>query len=414
MSRKLHHNAQLSLPSVGPSDALRAEISSPSISNSVSHQNSKIVAVSAKLSWKIEQFERLTRLVKNNKSLVSDRFFSAAVPNVVWELHMYPNGKREEDIGNVSFFLRQIGLENTSESLLADFQIYVVDAGAATSMSICRDAKEFTNQQGRGKFQVQRDRLMHYVHPDGKLHLCCDVEYLPWKCSTTKQEQRIWEVSTDRATSVRDMMVEIYNTSLQSDFEIHVNGQVFRTHRCFLSYASEVFESMFKNGMRESTEGHIKLTDTTPSAVRAMLEYIYTGIIERTLFEKNARDILIIAEKYNIVALKEECESYLSEQLTTKSFTNTVMFADMYSCENLMDECRRFLLSNYDQLTNSRDWTDLKRRQPAIVNEILEKSLQDKITCGTFRATSNYDSGALEENGQPEPKRPRRTIRGSN
>ncbi|KAI6224357.1 hypothetical protein M3Y99_01402600 [Aphelenchoides fujianensis] len=200
------------------------------------------------------------------------------------------------------------------------------------------------------------------------------------------------------------MMVELYNESIHSDFEIQVNGQVFRTHRCILAHASEVFDSMFKNGMREATEGHIRLTDTTPSAVRAMLEFIYTGVIERTLFEKNTRDILIIAEKYNIASLKEECERYVGELLNLKNFVQTTMFADMYSSELLLDvsgrvdgqasdscglqECRRFLVAHYDAITPSREWSEFKRRQPGVVNELLEKSLGDKLTCGTMRGES--------------------------
>lgn len=106
---------------------------------------------------------------------------------------------------------------------MADFQIYVTDATGAT-MSICRDAKEFTNQQGRGKFQVGRDRLTHLIQPDGTLHLCCDVEYLPLK-SSTKQEQKIWEPTPERVMAVRDAVASLYTDQIHTDVEIQV--------RCF-------------------------------------------------------------------------------------------------------------------------------------------------------------------------------------
>lgn len=68
-----------------------------------------------------------------------------------------------------------------------------------------------------------------------------------------------------------------------------------------------------------------------------MLEFIYRGTIERTLFEKNVREILIIAEKYIITPLKEECERYISESMSTKNFSQLVQFADTYSCEIIME-----------------------------------------------------------------------------
>lgn len=36
---------------------------------------------------------------------------------------------------------------------MTEFQIFTVDQGN-TRISVCRDTKDFSNQQGRGKFQV--------------------------------------------------------------------------------------------------------------------------------------------------------------------------------------------------------------------------------------------------------------------
>lgn len=93
------------------------------------------------------------------------------------------------------------------------------------NMSICRDAKEFTNQQGRGKFQVARDRLTHLIQADGTLHLCCDVEYLPLK-SSTKQEQKIWDLTSERAMSIRDAIDSLYTDKIHTDTEIIVSFKI--------------------------------------------------------------------------------------------------------------------------------------------------------------------------------------------
>lgn len=76
----------------------------------VSKQATRVTALSTKLEWKIEQFEKLMKLVKNGSNLISRMFSVPEAPTVCWELHVYPNGKREEDSNNVSFFLRQVGL----------------------------------------------------------------------------------------------------------------------------------------------------------------------------------------------------------------------------------------------------------------------------------------------------------------
>ena len=44
----------------------------------------------------------------------------------MWELHIYPNGKRLEDSGNVSFFLRRTGQHHQEEAIRSDFKIEVL------------------------------------------------------------------------------------------------------------------------------------------------------------------------------------------------------------------------------------------------------------------------------------------------
>lgn len=135
----------------------------------VSKQATKVTALSTKLEWKIDQFEKLMKLFKNGQNLISRQFGVPQAPTVCWELHVYPNGKRDEDTNNVSFFLRQVGLQvglvtrkmsyiqlflqRGEEPIMTEFQIYALDANG-TRVSVCRDTKDFTNQQGRGKFQV--------------------------------------------------------------------------------------------------------------------------------------------------------------------------------------------------------------------------------------------------------------------
>jgi len=142
----------------------------------ISRQATKVMAVSSKLEWRIHQFEKLMKLFKNSQSLVSEQFSSHQAPSIVWELHVYPNGKREEDINNVSFFLRQVGMQEM-EPLTTDFQIYTL-SGQNSRVSICRDVKDFVHQQGRGKFQISRDKMTSATHADGSILLLCELEFL--------------------------------------------------------------------------------------------------------------------------------------------------------------------------------------------------------------------------------------------
>ena len=92
----------------------------------------------------------------------------------------------------MSFFLRQVGLQVFSsvyflkflqrgeDPIMTEFQIYALDSNGAR-ISVCRDTKDFTNQQGRGKFQVSRDKMTGALRPDGSLLLICEVRSFSYR-----------------------------------------------------------------------------------------------------------------------------------------------------------------------------------------------------------------------------------------
>ncbi|CAD5230338.1 unnamed protein product [Bursaphelenchus xylophilus] len=411
MSRR-RMSANESLESAHPSDSFNVSYSSSSsnMMETISSQNSRVTAVTSKLQWKIDQFERLTRLYRNNKSMVSETFSSPLASNVVWELHIYPNGKREEDVGFVSFFLRQVGLAD-GEALTADFQIYVVDHTDRPS-NVCRDCKDFTHQQGRGKFQVERDRLLQCLKLDGSLYVCCEVEYLPMGICKSDEERPPWEFTDKTSARLKETLRRMYDESILTDLEIQVGSKSFQAHKAVLAQASSVFRSMFSINMKESTEGILTIPDSTPAAIATMLDYLYCGVVDQGAFEKHTVDILVLSQKYDVPGLKEEAEKILSTRITAKNFTEYLDLADVHECSRLIAECRHFLITNYEEIVASSDWMALKKTNPELINKVLEKVVEDRIVypsraLNSFRSL-DYSDSTRDHLGPPLPKRPRR------
>ncbi|VDK56851.1 unnamed protein product [Anisakis simplex] len=307
----------------------------------VSKQATKVTAISTRLEWKIDQFEKLMKLFKNGHNLISKQFGCPQAPTVTWELHVYPNGKREEDAGNVSFFLRQVGLQRGEEPIMTEFQIYALDANTLR-VSVCRDTKDFTNQQGRGKFQVSREKMMAALKPDGALLLICEVEYFPPGSKISVEQAVEPEQSDDyeekSELSIRDALKEMLDSELFADCCIKVGNKTLRAHRCILGQHSEVFRSMFaQESMLEAQKGVIDIQDCRFEPVRAMIDYIYTGSTE--LVEGYAEDVLAIADKYAILPLKEQCERYLATTINSKNVASTAVFADTFSASILRQVC---------------------------------------------------------------------------
>uniref|UniRef100_A0A915CVW6 MATH domain-containing protein n=1 Tax=Ditylenchus dipsaci TaxID=166011 RepID=A0A915CVW6_9BILA len=120
-----------------------------SLTGTVSKQATKVKIVSCKLEWRIDQFKKLMKFCKNGENVVSEQFLSVCVPILVWELHVYPSGKREKDKGSVSFFLRQVASQELPCPITADFKYIALD-DRGLRVSICHDIKDFSDLQGRG------------------------------------------------------------------------------------------------------------------------------------------------------------------------------------------------------------------------------------------------------------------------
>nr|CAD2144226.1 unnamed protein product [Meloidogyne enterolobii] len=365
----------------------------------VSKQTTRVAAVSSRLEWRIDHFEKLMKLMKNGQNLISKQFACSTCPSVIWELHVYPNGKREEDVNNVSFFLRQVGLQRGEDPVMTEFQIYALDASDCR-ISVCRDTKDFSNQQGRGKFQVQRDKMLTALRPDGSLLLFCEVEFLPpgIKLNVEKEDDEIVEeTNMDSSVWVQESLREMWQQETFTDCIIQVGSARMNAHRCILAQHSVVFRSMFaQKSMLEAQNGQISITDSRPEYVRAMLQFIYTGSVDKSALENFAEGILAIADKYAVMPLKEQCERYMTSIICAKNIANLCLIADTYFGSYLKKACIKYISSNHKTFLRSPEWKELKAVRGQLANELLEAVLDQNGSEG-IDLSSSFETGGTTE-----------------
>lgn len=116
-------------------------------------------------------------------------------------------------------------LQRGEDPIMTEFQIYTLDANNCR-ISVCRDTKDFTNQQGRGKFQVSREKMLASLRPDGSLMLICEVEYLPPGTKISVEQEDDCDSCDEMANkiefSLRESMRDMFVNELFSDCTIQV------------------------------------------------------------------------------------------------------------------------------------------------------------------------------------------------
>jgi hypothetical protein len=97
--------------------------------------------------------------------------------------------------------------------------------------------------------------------------------------------------------------------------------QEFNVHKYVLMVNSDVFQAMFSDkNTQEAREGRIQITDSTVTAVRHMLIYMYTGKVAKKDYanEADAGPLLHIAIKYQIKPLVQLIERELVNRFASK------------------------------------------------------------------------------------------------
>ncbi|KAG3012877.1 hypothetical protein PC121_g16287 [Phytophthora cactorum] len=83
----------------------------------------------------------------------------------------------------------------------------------------------------------------------------------------------------------------------------------FHAHRFILAASSPPFRAMLTGNMRESSRRDVDLHDIEPHIVEKMLLFMYTGDVVLDL--ESVLGLLIAAEMYELVALREMCKGFV-------------------------------------------------------------------------------------------------------
>uniref|UniRef100_A0A1B0A4J1 Kelch-like protein diablo n=1 Tax=Glossina pallidipes TaxID=7398 RepID=A0A1B0A4J1_GLOPL len=132
------------------------------------------------------------------------------------------------------------------------------------------------------------------------------------------------------------------------DFSLDVGGEVIHVHKLALAVASDYFAAMFEADMKERKEGIVKLQDVDVVAVKAVIDYIYSGII--TLTAENVEAVLSVSDIFQIVWVKEECIQFFKNNLNRSNCFQVRKFADMHSCKGLQDVSNKYIFDHFDDL----------------------------------------------------------------
>ncbi|XP_013397337.1 kelch-like protein 12 [Lingula anatina] len=152
-----------------------------------------------------------------------------------------------------------------------------------------------------------------------------------------------------------------------SDLTLHVEGRRLFVHKAILASVSPVWKRMFTSEFREKHSREISLPDKKFNHIVVLLQWIYRSMIE-TITDENVFYVLPLAEEYQILKLKLDCEQVLLSHVQPKTTTpqpmeqvmEYMLLAQEYHLAELLDRTAESTagLTN-EELTKRREYPRL-------------------------------------------------------
>ena len=173
-------------------------------------------------------------------------------------------------------------------------------------------------------------------------------------CGKSPIFQIIFELSPEPASR----FCKLFDTKSMSDIEFIVQGTRIEAHQLIVASASPVMAALFEPGkFKEGSSKTVEIEDIDADVFDQMLCYLYTGAAPN--LEEHADSLLAAAEKYQIDSLKDECEEYLSCNVTTENITECLLLAHYHCAQKLLDTSLKHLADHKEEVWSRPEWKAL-------------------------------------------------------
>lgn len=170
------------------------------------------------------------------------------------------------------------------------------------------------------------------VEQGGDFRFVCDVTLTP----TDKT------LSSKFSSTNFKNMARVANDQKFLDFTIKFrDGRELKVLKFILASKSPVFFKIFTSDMVESKTNEMYIPDVDYQVMKIVVNFMYNGSTEGLAY--HIFDVIIVADKYQILELKKYCEIEVSKGLTTSITADVLIFADRYNAALLKARSIKFI-----------------------------------------------------------------------
>ena len=166
----------------------------------------------------------------------------------------------------------------------------------------------------------------------------------------------------DEANFIQNVS-QFYNEEALSDIILKVGEAKYYGHKFVLAKSSDVFRTMlYERGWSQNMTEELELSESVEcqTVFHKFLRYLYTA--EVSISASSAVGILCLADKYNVMSLKELCTKFMVENCRSPKVKNALTWyswAKVLHLESLIRQCTKTIAWNYHEIISSPEWTNM-------------------------------------------------------
>ncbi|VVC28943.1 BTB/POZ domain,SKP1/BTB/POZ domain,Kelch repeat type 1,Galactose oxidase, beta-propeller,BTB/Kelch- [Cinara cedri] len=158
-----------------------------------------------------------------------------------------------------------------------------------------------------------------------------------------------------------DKVFEVFQSLRNDDFLCDVilkadNGYTVNAHKVVLAAACPYFLAMFSH-FKEREKKHIIIKELDPTALKILINYMYTGQILVT--EENVQILLAGSTLLQLHSIQEVCCDLLKRILHPTNCSDIWTLADLYSCQEFLPICESYIKQHFSEVVKSDEFLSL-------------------------------------------------------
>ncbi|XP_049769781.1 ankyrin-1-like isoform X2 [Schistocerca cancellata] len=194
--------------------------------------------------------------------------------------------------------------------------------------------------------------------------------------------------------SLVDAMSELLTRGTGADVTLCVRGGEVEAHSLILAARSPVFAAMLlQHDTEEAASGRVQIPDVEAATMRQLVRYVYTDEVPEG--KESAAELLVAADKYGLLLLKEDCEDRLLQNLCLENVAECAVLAWQHCCSRLLGAAVEVISRDPPEARKTEGWREGVACCPRLMTEISDL-VEAKISAAKEEALKKWLHEAAE------------------